>query len=56
MSVEVNEEKKDKMLLELKYAGTISLTALSYLVSTFKLNEPEFREWAKKNEKEVFCL
>ncbi|KAF7626127.1 hypothetical protein Mgra_00009705 [Meloidogyne graminicola] len=53
MNAKLNEQRKNRqadILLELKFMGTVSLTALNLLVSTTKPNEKEFKEWAKKNE------
>uniref|UniRef100_A0A915LGW1 Plus3 domain-containing protein n=1 Tax=Meloidogyne javanica TaxID=6303 RepID=A0A915LGW1_MELJA len=53
MSVKLNEQKKNRpadIVLELKFMGTVSLSALIRLVSSTKINEKEFKEWVKKNE------
>nr|CAD2186247.1 unnamed protein product [Meloidogyne enterolobii] len=53
MSVKLNEQKKNMpadIVLELKFMGTVSLSALIRLVSSTKINEKEFKEWVKKNE------
>jgi hypothetical protein len=46
----VEEKKKGgQKVLELKFAGIISLTALTYIASTLRLaNDHEFKEYAKK--------
>lgn len=60
MSVKLNEQKKNRpadIVLELKFMGTVSLSALIRLVSSTKINEKEFKEWVKKNENdEVYYL
>nr|CAD2163811.1 unnamed protein product [Meloidogyne enterolobii] len=53
MSVKLNEQKKNRpadIVLELKFMGTVSLSALIRLVSSTKINEKEFKDWVKKNE------
>jgi hypothetical protein len=52
MNVKLNEHKKNgpAIVLELKFMGTVSLTALICLVSSSKMTEKEFQDWIKKNE------
>lgn len=45
----------EKAVLELKVTGTLSLTALTYLVSNFKFTEDEFRKsWLSETAKVLF--
>jgi hypothetical protein len=54
LGVEIKEKKggQTDKVLELKYAGTISLTALIYIVSPQKLSEQGFKEFVKKIQAE----